>query len=586
MWSSWLYDGPCEFLSSLFLFLIEWKAWHHHEERLFLCLFAPITDTGGWIDRSIDGSIAWKNMNIEGSSSRETASPPGNAIDVTKSFVALNTLSVSTNAVDDGSIPLTSDDHGGGGGDGGDGDPFPDCGLVYTDHHNNESNNCILVINSEPPDSLRMNETITRNNNFMITLERFIRTMFSPEPKVLNNHHETTSAEEGMIDESFVVDRDDDDQSKFDRFLDYPLITIDGGCGHSVEDNRRDVVFVEGATKVILCIFFLQITYLIHGYEQEGIVLAQYEPSARVPSGRFPMVSLCVHFCDRSMTVLVAAAIVTYRHGVKRGLLFQNHHHHHHHYHGVSSSSSSSSSSYSTTLRASALVALGHTISSWYEHMSFRYVGCPIRIIFRSMTIVPVMVLGERMRGTSRYSSGEVAEGIVIAIGAFMVGSVQLSTTTTTTTTTHNPDGRSASVEMILYLAASVVADASSRHRRGAIHDPCGRRGVDIFQVMLAANVLAVAFSIGIIIIIAFFSFSFSSFSFSTTTTDDIGTVVDFLLANPGAARGLGRTAVASALGQVAVYHTIGEYGPVMYAIIVTVRPVLCAVASAFIYPP
>mmetsp|Transcript_17370 Transcript_17370/g.32958 ORF Transcript_17370/g.32958 Transcript_17370/m.32958 type:complete len:496 (+) Transcript_17370:87-1574(+) len=376
------------------------------------------------------------------------------------------------------------------------------------------------------------------------TLRQAMRAVFLPEPRRNDGRSGGTETWHGdgmVVGEPVVID-DDEGEEENHSFLDKCLDSLfrSVNCCHS--DNNH--AHVKDCIKMVLSILCLQISFLMWAYEQERIMTTHFVPTPRVPSGRFPSASFCV-FGNRLMALLVSGAVVTYRHGVKRGLLFRNWSN----YHDGGNSSSSSS-----WLRAFAPLALGNAISSWFQYSSLRFVSFSVQTMFKSIKIIPVMLLGRFMHGT-RYSYGDYVEGILIAIGVIIFSLAQ---------STHYYNG-STSLIGVFYLLVFVISDAFCVQWQSTIYHTYGRRNVDTFQMMLGVNIFAILLT-------------------SITMAGDMPMVMEFLHANPTALHNLFLVAAASTFGQVVIFYFIREYGALIFTIVMTVRQVLFTCLSAVVF--
>lgn len=66
--------------------------------------------------------------------------------------------------------------------------------------------------------------------------------------------------------------------------------------------------------------------------------------------------------------------------------------------------------------------------------------------------------------------------------------------------------------------------------------------------------------------------------------TGDIPVVIEFLKANPNALQYNIMTAITSASGQLCIFYTIKEFGPIVFTIIMTTRQMLSICLSAIIF--
>jgi len=123
---------------------------------------------------------------------------------------------------------------------------------------------------------------------------------------------------------------------------------------------------------------------------QELIMTTTFEPTPGAPDGRFPSAAFCV-FSNRFLAIIVAVIAVR----VRRGAVFANN---------------------VAPLVAFAPCALSNTMSSWSQYASLRYVSFPVQTVFKSSKIIPVMMMGKLLKGTS-YPLGKYVEAFFITVG-------------------------------------------------------------------------------------------------------------------------------------------------------------------------
>ena len=415
------------------------------------------------------------------------------------------------------------------------------------DHHGNhhgESNHSLVEPNDDfspiiipiEMDTMHFPALVVETGS-TFNLKQVMRAVFLPEPTMENSNDEIADTTDALLvrDESVRQPGGiEDGKSCLDPFLDC-LIQLFNCCCH--DDSTH--AFIKASIDMVLSILLLQISFSVWGYEMERIMTTPFEPTARVPGGRFPSASFCV-FCNRLTALMVATAVVTCRHGVKRGLLFQN-----------------ENGTMAVSWRAFAPVAISNTLSSWFQYLSLKFVDSPVLIVFKSFKIIPVMLLGKLMHGT-RYSYGEYVEGILIVVGVIIFSLAHSASH-------HHFRGSSINVQGFFYLLVYLLADAFTSQWQSTIYNTYGRRNVDAFQMMLAVSMLNIIFT-------------------TIAMAGDIPAVLDFLYVNPTAMYSLLLAAVASTLGQVVIFHIIREHGPLIFAIVVSVRQGLFSCLSAVVF--
>lgn len=288
--------------------------------------------------------------------------------------------------------------------------------------------------------------------------------------------------------------------------------------------------FFKQAFKFAICFLGLQASYLVWGYCQEGLMSTQFNPTERVPKGKFPSAAFCV-FSNRFLAVIVALVAVRRRHGA----FFANN---------------------VAPLWAFTPCALSNTMSSWSQYASLKYVSFPVQTVFKSSKIIPVMIMGKVLKGTS-YPWSQYVEALLITAGVAIFSVLSKSSAS------------EASTELIglLFLLSYVSFDSFTSQWQDKVYTKYGRPNVDPYQMMLGVNVSAICITTAGLII-----------------TGDLPIVYEFLKANPEALRYNIVTAITSATGQLFIFHTIKEFGPIVFTIIMTTRQMfsICISAIAF----
>jgi len=294
----------------------------------------------------------------------------------------------------------------------------------------------------------------------------------------------------------------------------------------AVEDDE-DESFQHQAMKFCFCFCGLLISYLTWGYMQELIMTTTFEATNHAPDGRFPSAGFCV-FSNRFLAIIVAIISVKLRHG----------------------------SVYDTCiapLYAFAPCALSNTLSSTSQYASLKYVSFPVQTVFKSSKIIPVMIMGKILKGTS-YPVSQYFEAAMITVGVAIFSLA-----------CKDPDGDTKTEMIGLFLMVMyITSDCFTSQWQDRIYVTYGRQNVDPYQMMLGVNTFAILFTtIGLI------------------WAGDIPKVYEFFLMNPRVVTYNIITAITSASGQLCIYYTIKEFGPIVFTIIMAVRQMISILISA-----
>ena len=270
---------------------------------------------------------------------------------------------------------------------------------------------------------------------------------------------------------------------------------------------------------------------------QELIMTTQFTPTPSVPSGKFPSAAFCV-FSNRFLAVVVALTAVRIKHGA-----FFAHN--------------------KAPLTAFTPCALSNTLSSWSQYASLKYVSFPVQTVFKSSKIIPVMIMGKLLQGTV-YPAAQYLEAALITAGVAIFSVLSKSAPKQqllqdTDSTTELPG--------LLYLLLYISCDSFTSQWQARVYRDYGRAHVDPYQMMLGVNVSAIILTtVGLLL------------------SGDVPVMYEFLWANPTAVRYNVITAITSASGQLCIFYTIKEFGPIVFTIIMTVRQMFSILLSALLF--
>jgi adenosine 3'-phospho 5'-phosphosulfate transporter B2 len=263
---------------------------------------------------------------------------------------------------------------------------------------------------------------------------------------------------------------------------------------------------------------------------QELIMTTQFEPIDAVPDGKFPSAAFCV-FSNRFLAVIVAMIAVKIRHG---SVFHDN----------------------KAPLIAFTPCALSNTMSSWSQYASLKYVSFPVQTVFKSSKIIPVMMMGKFLKGTS-YPWGQYIEAFFITFGVAIFSVASKSSTTERTTEWYG----------LLFLVLYICFDSFTSQWQDRVYKQYGRENVDPYQMMLGVNTSAIIITTAGLIL-----------------SGDFPVVYEFLMVNPRAFRYNVITAITSASGQLCIFYTIKEFGPIVFTIIMTTRQMFSICISSVLF--
>lgn len=288
--------------------------------------------------------------------------------------------------------------------------------------------------------------------------------------------------------------------------------------------------FFTQALRFLFCFAGLQVSYLTWGYMQELIMTTTFEPTPGAPDGRFPSAAFCV-FSNRFLAIIVAVIAVR----IRRGAVFANN---------------------VAPLAAFAPCALSNTMSSWSQYASLRYVSFPVQTVFKSSKIIPVMMMGRLLKGTT-YPLGKYVEALLITVGVAVFSIASKSGDQDTST----------EIIGLLFMCMYVFFDCFTSQWQDKVYATYGRANVDPYQMMLGVNSTAILMTTAGLIV-----------------SGDVPKIIEFFRANPTVLQYNVITAITSASGQLFIYTTIKEFGPIVFTVIMTTRQMISICISAVLF--
>jgi solute carrier family 35 (adenosine 3'-phospho 5'-phosphosulfate transporter), member B2 len=145
------------------------------------------------------------------------------------------------------------------------------------------------------------------------------------------------------------------------------------------------------------------------------------------------------------------------------------------------------------------------------------------------------MLMGRLLKGTT-YRFSQYVEALLITVGVAVFSLASKNPTT------------SADTEVIglIFLLMYVSFDSFTSQWQDKVYQQYGRQNVDPYQMMLGVNTSAICIT-----------------TFGLVVTGDLPIVFEFLAANPVVLKYNIITAITSASGQLCIFYTIKEFGPI-----------------------
>lgn len=276
--------------------------------------------------------------------------------------------------------------------------------------------------------------------------------------------------------------------------------------------------------------FGLQISYLLWGMMQELIMNTTYNPTPLSPSGKFPSATFCV-FSNRFLALIISSLVCYFKHGKLTS---------------------------SVPLLAFTPCAFSNTASSWAQYKALNYVSFSLQTVFKSSKVIPVMLMGTFLRGTT-YTLVEYFEAIFISIG------VLIFSTSSSNWNTDGDNNTTYQIFGIFLLTLYVTTDAFTSQWQSKLFKNYGK--IDHYQMMFGVNFSAIIMTFIALI-----------------TSGELVKVIEFFRYNPSSITYNIITAITSSSGQFAVFYTIKRFGPIVFTIIMTTRQMLSIILSNYYF--
>lgn len=275
--------------------------------------------------------------------------------------------------------------------------------------------------------------------------------------------------------------------------------------------------------KLLFCFLGLQVSYVLWGVAQEQIMTHEYKP------GKFKSSAFCV-FGNRLLALVVAAAVVAYSKWKKPGM------------------KEAPSIQYIPS-------SLSNTFSSWAQYEALKYLSFPSQVLSKSCKIIPVMLVGILVNKKS-YPLIDYLEALAITAGVAIFTFSEKSG--------DHDDDTTDSMYGVTLIALYLLMDSFTSQWQSRVYK---EYGVDQYQMMLGIN---------------FWSLFFTALSL-IYSGEGYESIV-FILADSLAMYHQIILSITSAVGQLFIFYTIKEFGPVIFTIFMTTRQIFSLFLSCILF--
>ena len=199
--------------------------------------------------------------------------------------------------------------------------------------------------------------------------------------------------------------------------------------------------------------------------------------------------------------------------------------------------------------------SLSNVMSSWFQYEALKYVSFPTQVLGKACKVIPVMIMGKFVSG-NKYSWFEWFTALLLSIGVsfFLFGTPQ--------DTSKGAD--STGLSGLLLMVGYMGFDSFTSNWQGQLFK---EYKMSSFQMMLGVNLFSTTFTLGSLIQRGDF---LNSIAFMLTYGEFMWHCIIL--------------SICSAVGQLFIYYTIGQFGAVVFIIIMTTRQALAILLSCVIY--
>lgn len=297
----------------------------------------------------------------------------------------------------------------------------------------------------------------------------------------------------------------------------------------SANEKTSQASFSKAAVKLLCCAAGLQGAYLTWGVLQERIMTRTYKeylPNGSVQEVKFQNSQYLV-FVNRVLALVVSGSYILW----------------------------SRQPQHTAPLYRYSYSSFSNIMSSWCQYEALKFVSFPTQVLCKASKIIPVMIMGKIIsKRTYQYYEYVVAVLLSLGVSLFLLAADPAKKRTEVETSL------SGAVILLGYMAF----DSFTSNWQSELFSTYKMSSM---QMMFGTNVFSTLFTVWSMIEGGSF---FSS--------------VFFTLAHPEFAFHTVLLSFASATGQLFIFYTIQNFGPVIFTIIMTTRMMLSILLSCIIY--
>lgn len=289
--------------------------------------------------------------------------------------------------------------------------------------------------------------------------------------------------------------------------------------------DAEDSTLRRGLT-LLFCVVGLQGSYLTWGVLQEKIMTSEYGRTENT-AGEFFKNSQFLVFINRILAFIIGSVVLSLK----------------------------SQPTHTTPLYKYSFSSFSNIMSSWCQYEALKFVSFPTQVMAKASKVIPVMLMG-KVVSNKKYEYHEYITAVLISVG------VSLFLLTSGDVTRHK--GSVTTVSGVFLLIGYMVFDSFTSNWQGELFK---RYRVSSIQMMTGVNLFSCLLT-GVSLIEQ--GGFFESLAFMSKHPDFIFHAIVLSLCSAG--------------GQLFIFYTIAQFGPVTFTIIMTIRQGLAILLSCVIY--
>ena len=199
--------------------------------------------------------------------------------------------------------------------------------------------------------------------------------------------------------------------------------------------------------------------------------------------------------------------------------------------------------------------SISNILSSWCQYEALKYVSFPTQVLAKSAKVIPVMLMGKLVSGRT-YPIHEYVTALILSAGVslFLLSSNEPGQRQTTETT----------ISGIIILIGYMSFDSFTSNWQSSLFNTYKMKPL---QMMLGVN---------------FFSSTFTMTSMLFRGT--LATNISFFFAHSDFIYHSVILSICSAVGQLFIFYTIEQFGPLIFTLIMTTRQAISILISCIVY--